>query len=270
MEHRLDPGYYHPSFLTVIKRLRRTRYPLKSIRDIAEITAGSTPKEWARDDDGILFLKTVNIRDGYLDLNRKYFIPRQVHTHLLKRSQLKPRDILLTIVGATFEVIGRAAVVPDDFPEANINQAIAKISLIADVNSHYVETFLNSSYGQAQIQRLARPVAQININQREVTSILIPIPPRPVQDKIASLMLSAHNVKEQRLYDSAELLSGISDYVLQKLGIRLSAIHAGPFSICSRDVSGRLDVEYYQPHYRTLQRQLSELSIPVSKLEDLI
>ncbi|GAH03539.1 unnamed protein product, partial [marine sediment metagenome] len=172
---------------------------------------------------------------------------------------MKPRNILLTIVGATFEVIGRAAVVPDNFKEANINQAIAKITVHEEINPYYVEAFLNSSFGQVQIQRFARPVAQININLRELQKILIPIPPRSVQDDIALLMQDAYQISKQKLDTSVKLLESINDFILHKLGIRLEPLHHGPFKVSSRDFLGRLDVEYYLPHYLKFQKQLVEL-----------
>ncbi len=48
-----------------------------------------------------------------------------IHNKMLKRTQLKPKDVLVSIAGT----IGNTAIIPKELGEANINQAIALLRL---------------------------------------------------------------------------------------------------------------------------------------------
>ena len=121
LEGRLDPYYYQPYFLDALKALEKSPFETKSLGEIAErITGGATPTAKGNSyttakgaghpngEKGIPFLRIQNVIENAIDLtNVEYIIPK-IHNTLLKRSQLKPNDILFTITGR----IGTAAVVP--------------------------------------------------------------------------------------------------------------------------------------------------------------
>ena len=95
--------------------------------------------------------------------------------------------------------IGLSVVVPEGIGEANINQAIAKITPKKDlVGSVYLSTVLNSSIGKVQTDRLSRPAVQANLNLDEIQNLKIPLPPPEIQNKIAD--------EVQRRIDEAERL----------------------------------------------------------------
>ncbi len=97
------------------------------------------------------------------------------------RSQLEYGDLLIAIVGAT---IGSVGVYKQRSP-ANINQAIAAVRISDErLSSDFVCWFLKSSLGQAELDYLKRPVARANINLDEISQILIPIPPKEMQEQI--------------------------------------------------------------------------------------
>ena len=49
------------------------------------------------------------------------YIKRDIHEKELKRCRVFPTDVIINIVGPP---LGKVAMIPDDFPEWNINQAI--------------------------------------------------------------------------------------------------------------------------------------------------
>ncbi|HDL6091885.1 TPA: restriction endonuclease subunit S, partial [Mannheimia haemolytica] len=110
----------HPSF----------NFPL-SLNEVSLIKSGTTPTD--RDDnlkEGVVLLKTNDIRNNLLNKYSSvdYFISEDINEKMIS-SQLKEGDVLVNIVGATLEVVGRVAYVSSTFPKANITQAMSFVRL---------------------------------------------------------------------------------------------------------------------------------------------
>ncbi len=89
------------------------------------ITKGTTPTSvgYFFADSGVPFLRVQNISGGQVNFEADtLFIDDKTHA-ALKRSQIRPGDVLVTIAGT----IGRAGVVPENVSELNCNQAVAII-----------------------------------------------------------------------------------------------------------------------------------------------
>src|SRR5688500_2396172 len=89
------------------------------------IANGSTPKpdKMYSGTGEIPFIKVYNLtHHGQLDFSiNPTFIDHDTHTGLLARSCTIPGDVLINIVGPP---LGKVSIVPDTYPEWNINQAI--------------------------------------------------------------------------------------------------------------------------------------------------
>lgn len=167
-------------------------------------------------------------------------------------SQLQSEDILINIVGATTEVVGRVSIVPKGFKKTNITQAMSFIRLCDKRYSpYYLFAFLQSKFGQKQTRRIARPTGQYNINNIELGSYKVPLLDSKIQAEIETLILSAQSQLEQAktLYNQA----------INKLLFELGLEDFNPVStLCTtkslKDFckSGRLDSEYYQSKYDEL------------------
>jgi len=188
LEGRIDPYYYQPSFMESQQILQKNRFAFKTLGEIAErITGGATPTAkgdaYTDKKQGVPFLRIQNITENGIDLTNVEHITREIHESLLKRSQLQPNDILFTITGR----IGTTAVVPENFGEGNINQHMVKITLKdRSLNPYYIAAFLNSRLGQFQALRKVTGTTRLALDYEAIRSIIIPIPPREVQDRIAN------------------------------------------------------------------------------------
>lgn len=257
---RLDGEFYKKEFLQDdFKKLQS--FPFS---DVCTIKSGTTPID--RDDElreGILLLKTTDIRNGVLskeNVENFYFISREIADRM-KETKLQSGDVLLNIVGATTEVIGRTAFVPNDFPEANITQAMAFLRLTDKrIMPAYLFSFLAGKYGNKQVRRYARPTGQFNLNLQEVGKFQIPLLDLDFQKQIEKTIKTAHAKLEQskRLYAEAE------ETLLEKLGFKNWKPNMGGISIqtlsSSLGESGRLDAEYYQPIYTSAMKILASHS----------
>lgn len=195
-EKRLDAKYYNPYYEKIIKELHKCSFELRSIGEIVtqSITSGATPRAkgdaYTTSEEGIPFIRIVNVKDEEISLDDVLYIKPEIHNKMLKRTQLKPNDVLVSIAGT----IGNTAIVPKNLGEANINQALAllrlKKSIVSknkkDINilPEYVALFLSSIYGKSQMEKISRPGAQANINTTELKTILVPVPSTETQEKM--------------------------------------------------------------------------------------
>lgn len=87
------------------------------------VASGSTPKNKPfYEKEEIPYLKVYNIVNQKIDFFYKpQFIKRAIHEKELKRCKVYPNDVVINIVGPP---LGKVALIPDTFPEWNMNQAI--------------------------------------------------------------------------------------------------------------------------------------------------
>jgi type I restriction enzyme S subunit len=175
------------------------------------ITKGESPK-WQGYQyvaNGVPFVRSENVLWGSLDLSRTTRIPNAFHQKL-RRSQLKPNDVLINLVGAS---IGRCAIVPPQLLEANINQAVATIRTTEALSPFYLLYLLLSPAMQEVIQGKKVEVARPNISLGDLTGLTMPLAPRDEQQQIVS--------KISRLFAQAEAIEAAVE-VARRQGDKLN------------------------------------------------
>lgn len=178
---RLDSYHYLPRFTQGVAAFRRSIYPLRPLKDLTtSISGGSTPRGAQYPDKGIPFLRIQNIADGVIDLSDVKYISPETHEKM-KRSQLRPLDLLMTITGR----VGTCTVVPEDFGDGNINQHIVRMSVTAELDPLYAAEVLNSSIGRLQAECGVTGTTRIALDYPTILTILIPTLPLRKQRDIA-------------------------------------------------------------------------------------
>lgn len=209
---------------------RHTRFKKTEIGEIPEewevarlgniatlITKGTTPTTYGHSytSAGVPFLRVENVgKNGSLvDTDFAKRISAETHA-LLRRSQLAPGDVLISIAGA----LGRAAVVPASMDLANINQALALVRL-TELDAGWVCCALLAEQTQAQIRVVGAQLAQANLSLAQVADLLIPVPQPEEREAIFAVLDSRRQAEERdaevlvrlrtlKLSLSAALLSG--------------------------------------------------------------
>ena len=103
----------------------------------------------ADDSEKVYFIKTKILRENLIVFENSDFLPVE---SVSKRSLLQQNDVIVTIIGATFEIIGRASIFLNDYPSSVVNQNIAIIRVNEDqLNPFYLSVFLNSRFGREQL-----------------------------------------------------------------------------------------------------------------------
>ena len=271
LKDRLDVSFYHPKFLEIENSLGSIPWGIKSIGEIAKkITKGETPL-WRGDryvDEGIPFLRVVNLREEGLETTNLVYIPKETHKRM-KRSQLKDKDILYSMAGT----IGIATVYEAEsyWKEANINQAIARIELKEGYNPYYVAIFLNTKFGRLQAERFVCAIAQPNINFQQIKSIKIIFPPARIQEKIVELMKTAWKEKKKRLEKSNLLIATFDMWIKNELKVVLSEVKkTNSYLIDLEDnPRSRLDVKYNSPKFLQVLNAIENSPYEVKTLKQI-
>ncbi|MFD9321110.1 restriction endonuclease subunit S [Streptomyces sp. NPDC060053] len=187
--------------------------------DICEfISSGSTPKPhlmYAGSGD-VPFLKVYNItQDGRVDFtNKPTYVDRETHEKQLRRSRVRPGDVLTNIVGPP---LGKTAVVPDQYPEWNINQAIVAFRAGDEVHPEWLSLVLRSPIVLGMLQRTAKATAgQFNVALSTCRELPLPIPP---MDKQLDLVAQSTELLEisDRFASQVERISLRSHHLRQAI-----------------------------------------------------
>ena len=191
----------------------------KKLGDYATlITKGASPKwqGFQYQNSGIPFITSENVRDGFIDISPRKFLPRDFNAKQ-KRSILKKHDVLVNIVGAS---IGRAAIFDLDYSDANINQAVALVRCNAKIEVKYLCMFLNSEMASKQYDFYKKDSARANLSLENISSLSISCPSLPEQQRIADRLdaLSANVKALQTNYtETIPLCNNLKQALLKKV-----------------------------------------------------
>lgn len=145
------------------------------------VSSGSTPPKPIFQESGIPYLKVYNIRKQSVNFSYKeQFVNEEFHKTKLKRSILSPGDVIMNIVGPP---LGKVAIIPDDYPEWNCNQAIAFFRPIEKSLNQWIYTFLSSKLFLKDME-LIGTAGQDNISVTKSKNIIFPLPPLTEQHAI--------------------------------------------------------------------------------------
>lgn len=156
------------------------------------ITKGTTPPKGADVGDKVIpFLRVTNLTDrGELDMSDKVFVSRSTHEGFLSRSIVYPNDVLMNIVGPP---LGQVAIVPKDFDEWNINQAIAIFRAVPGVEPDFLSHVLLSTLAQIWLKSRSKTTAgQTNLTLETCRALPFPLPSQAEQLAVIEAFGTVH------------------------------------------------------------------------------
>lgn len=149
--------------------------------EIAYITSGSTPAQSAFVETGIPYLKMYNLRNQKIDfLHKPQYIKEEVHNGQLKRCRAYSGDIIMNIVGPP---LGKIAIIPDDLPECNFNQAAVLIRPLIKEMNQFIFWYLNE-LSEIRAIETKGVAGQDNISVTQAYNMRVPLPPLAEQNRI--------------------------------------------------------------------------------------
>lgn len=179
-----ERGDIHSALAVATSCIVRNRVLLSARLFCEFITKGTTPAANELTETGAVpFLKVYNIVGNKIDFDYKpSFISFDVHRNKLGRSIVRPGDVIMNIVGPP---LGKVAVVTDQFPEWNINQALAVFRPLGGISSAYVYYALStSSILETALREVKGTAGQDNLSLEQCRDLIIPIPSIEEQSRI--------------------------------------------------------------------------------------
>ena len=246
---RLDAGYYGASAIEAEKLLKRGDWDyLKGLaQSIKSFGAYSLNNAFEYRNDGIPFLRAIDIKGGLIDFSRVLHIDDQAN-RLLWKSEIKPESTLLTMSGT----VGESSVTTAEMSyPMNSSQDVAKIVMNGRANPYYLSVFLQSSYGKAQISRLPIGSVQQHIFLWQIEKLVVPLLRREFQASVESVFKAMLLVRKKSndAYEQAQSL------LLSELGLaNWQPKHKLSFVKNFSDTRhpGRIDADYFQPQYEEI------------------
>ena len=183
------------------------KWHIASIETVCSlVSGGSTPlrteeKNFSKTGFPLLKVENIPLNRGKIFLkNDQLRITKEPHNKKWQ-SKTYPNDVLINIVGPP---LGKVGIVPENFPESNINQAIVLMRTVPSFLNKFLLYCLQSpQYYHFQI-RLSTGVRQENIRKSLVGKFPIPIPSLEEQEQIVSQIEQGFSLIEntQRIVNS--------------------------------------------------------------------
>lgn len=183
-----------------------------------KVQSGGTPKGSTFELSGIPFLKVYNIVNNKIDFESKpQYVSEEIQNSQIKKSIIFPGDVIMNIVGPP---LNKVAIIPEDYKEWNINQAIT----LFRTKEYLVNKFLYYFFCEGQsvkslVNETKGVVGQVNISLSQCRDFDIPIPPLEEQQEIVrrveSLFAKA-DVIEAQYNTLKEKVDKLPQAILQK------------------------------------------------------
>lgn len=159
-------------------------WPVVQVGDIVEdVTVGhvgSMTDEYV--ESGIPFLRSKNIEPYRVDRSDLKFISEDFHQEISK-SSLHPGDVVIVRTGDP----GTAAVIPETIPRANCSDLVI-IRPGDQIDERFLAYYFNSASGKGDVSARLVGSVQQHFNVSATRNVEIPLPPLPVQRRIADIL----------------------------------------------------------------------------------
>jgi len=245
----LDARAYQIKFIENISKLKKCNLQLEKLNQLCDsIYRGNTPAHIeGKIIDGALLLKTVNVRSNELDLGKVFSMEPLVYESE-KRFQLFEKDICITIMGATEEIVGRSWVYNNNIGKACFSDGIAKIKNV-NIDPYYLSTYINSEYGHLSVIQFSGSSTRSYVTNTQLGEILVPTPSVQIQKYIGDKVRKAEELREEakRLKKEAEELLDV-----EIGGIDLYKESKKYHWIKSNKMDDRIDGDFYDLKYEIL------------------
>jgi restriction endonuclease S subunit len=287
VEGRLDPHFYQPSTVMLLKRLQESAHPKKKL---SELLVHRCTGDWGEDEDQVdsdeqyqrcLVLRSTEFEnDANLRLNgerRKY---RKILKTKLNRMRVEENDILIEKSGGSpDQPVGRVAYLTTDVLAHDwlaYSNFIEKIKPDKNlVEPEYLFHYLRMLHSIGITNRLQSQTNGIrNLMMADYLKLPICLPSTGEQLKIAALMRDAHAQKTRLESEAKDLLESVDAVLYQHLGIEPAPIKADSlnervFKTLMSQVVGRFDPYANRPEVRQwlhMVKQGHYTSSPLHKL----
>ena len=183
--------------------------------------SGSTPAGGRKvyQDEGPLLIRSQNVHNEGLKLED---VAHLAYSLFKKRgSHVLPNDILLNITGAS---IGRCAIIPNPFEEADVNQHVLIMRPVDSTLNHYLHIAIVSPLIQAAIMAGQVGATKEGLSATKASNLIVPVPPLAEQYRIVEHINQLMPLVEEygKLEDDREALDAALPERLRKSVLQMA------------------------------------------------
>ena len=186
-----------------------------------KIGSGSTPAGGRKvyQNEGPMLIRSQNVHNGGLRLDDVAHFARSLFEK--RNSHILPNDMLLNITGAS---IGRCAIVPGAFGDADVNQHVLIMRPIDKAINRFLHAAIISPVVQMAIMADQVGATKEGLSAAKAANLLAPIPPLAEQRRIVERAeeLSALIEEYGRLEDAREELDAVLPGRLRKSVLQMA------------------------------------------------
>lgn len=168
------------------------------LKDICKIRSGKRlPKgtDFSESTTDYKYIRARDIKNGKINGQELVCISEEIHNKL-SRYIVNTDDIVITIVGAS---VGDVAYVTNELEGVNLTEnAVRLTDFNKCVNSKYLMYVLNSKKYWELMQRIAGGAAQPKLGIYKIQSIVVDLPERKKQDKVADILSAYDDLIENK------------------------------------------------------------------------
>ena len=175
----------------------------------SKIGSGKTPKGGSDVyiDEGVLFIRSQNVYDGYFDLSSVAFISHEIDS-AMSNTRVYRNDVLLNITGGS---IGRSCLYESD-ELANVNQHVCIIRCNNQMRPKFMQYFWNSRIGKISIDIYQSGANREGLNFTEIGNTLVPTPKLHEQDQIIDYLDGKCGVINDVIQQKHSLINKLTEY----------------------------------------------------------
>jgi type I restriction enzyme S subunit len=182
-------------------------WPLKPLKSLAvKIGSGATPAGGKESyfTEGIPLIRSMNVHFAGFEPKGLVFLSDE-QAKQLANVTVQPGDMLLNITGAS---IGRVTTAPPEMAGARVNQHVAIIRPIKELDAQFLAKFLASPAIQRMIDDIQVGATREALTKGMIEQFDIPLPPlteqRRIVAKVGELMVLCDRLEAQQLEREAQ------------------------------------------------------------------
>ena len=211
-DNTLIPQYRFPAF-------KNTSWKEKKMDQLFHFVrgpfGGALKKEIFTDKGYAVYEQSHAIYNNFTDY--RYFITKDKYNELIRFS-VKPNDLIMSCSGT----MGKFSIVPDDYKEGVINQALLKLTTKENNSVHFLKYLLETDiYQHKLLSQSAGGAIKNVVGVNEIKEISTIIPELPEQQKIADCLSSLDDViagNEEKLTALEEHKKGLMQNLFPQEG----------------------------------------------------
>ena len=272
LKERFDVNYYKNEYTEIDKKLKKSKYQIKVLKDIAKIKGGKRiPKEssFSNIKNDYPYIRVVDFKDFSVNFEKIKYINKSVFDKI-KNYTISKEDIYLSNAGT----IGLVGIIPNELNNKSLTENALKITELKRdiVKQRFLMCLLSLNIIQKKMEQETLIVGVPKLSLNRVSSLELPIPPINIQEKVIKIFDKALNNKQKKEKEAKELIDSIDRYMLKELGIQEPKLtEKMTFKVKINDLlNNRLDVEYHKGMYKKINMYIKNSIFTTRKVKNIV